>query len=106
MFSRLLGVGWPAMHGMWAYWAPPSERGKLAGFSFAGRCLVTCCICNEVTSRLYKRLYSLKIVKLCVISTSTSGVHTATRRQLRLSFIIATMTFDPLFGIGGIGPQL
>lgn len=30
------GVVWPAMHALWAFWAPPEERSKLIGFTFAG----------------------------------------------------------------------
>ncbi|XP_064631101.1 sialin-like [Lineus longissimus] len=30
------GVVWPAMHTLWASWAPPLERSKLAGFTYAG----------------------------------------------------------------------
>ena len=30
------GVVWPAMHAIWARWAPPLERSTLIGFTFAG----------------------------------------------------------------------
>ncbi len=30
------GVAFPAMHNMWSKWAPPLERSKLTGFSYAG----------------------------------------------------------------------
>lgn len=31
-----LGVTYPAMHGVWKYWAPPLERSKLATTTFTG----------------------------------------------------------------------
>ena len=31
------GMVLPAMHAVWAYWAPPLERGKLIGFTLAGK---------------------------------------------------------------------
>uniref|UniRef100_A0A914R1F4 Major facilitator superfamily (MFS) profile domain-containing protein n=1 Tax=Panagrolaimus davidi TaxID=227884 RepID=A0A914R1F4_9BILA len=30
------GFGYPAMHGVWRYWAPPMERSKLATTAFTG----------------------------------------------------------------------
>ena len=27
------------MHAVWAYWAPPLERSKLIGFTFAGKAM-------------------------------------------------------------------
>ncbi|VDN52662.1 unnamed protein product [Dracunculus medinensis] len=31
-----LGISYPAMHGVWRYWAPPMERSKLATTTFTG----------------------------------------------------------------------
>ncbi|KPP56525.1 hypothetical protein Z043_125848 [Scleropages formosus] len=31
------GVTFPAMHAMWASWAPPLERSRLVTISYAGR---------------------------------------------------------------------
>ena len=33
---RLQGVSYPAMHGVWRFWAPPLERSKLATTAFTG----------------------------------------------------------------------
>jgi ACS family sodium-dependent inorganic phosphate cotransporter-like MFS transporter 6/7/8 len=30
------GVSYPAMHGVWRFWAPPLERSKLATTAFTG----------------------------------------------------------------------
>ena len=39
-FSCVLqGVTFPAMHAMWAQWAPIYERSKLASFTYSGACL-------------------------------------------------------------------
>ena len=35
----LQGVTFPAMHAMWAQWAPVFERSKLASFAYSGRTL-------------------------------------------------------------------
>ena len=37
MFVYLQGAAFPAMHAIWGKWAPPSERSKLVGFSYAGK---------------------------------------------------------------------
>ena len=34
--SIMQGVSYPAMHGVWRYWAPPLERSKLATTAFTG----------------------------------------------------------------------
>ena len=31
------GVSYPAMHALWGKWAPPLERSRLAGISYAGQ---------------------------------------------------------------------
>lgn len=31
------GVGYPCMHAIWAFWAPPAERSRLVAFAFAGK---------------------------------------------------------------------
>ncbi|VDM80509.1 unnamed protein product [Strongylus vulgaris] len=36
MQGLALGVTYPAMHGVWRYWAPPLERSKLATTTFTG----------------------------------------------------------------------
>lgn len=36
MQGLALGVCYPAMHGVWKYWAPPLERSKLATTTFTG----------------------------------------------------------------------
>ena len=39
-FSRVLqGVTYPAMHALWARWAPIYERSKLTTFAYSGACL-------------------------------------------------------------------
>uniref|UniRef100_A0A3B1K589 Solute carrier family 17 member 7b n=1 Tax=Astyanax mexicanus TaxID=7994 RepID=A0A3B1K589_ASTMX len=35
-FLRILGVSYPACHGIWAKWAPPLERSRLATTAFCG----------------------------------------------------------------------
>ena len=44
----LQGVTFPAMHAMWAQWAPVFERSKLASFTYSGTSLFgvwVCCWC-------------------------------------------------------------
>ena len=36
MMGIVQGVSYPAMHGVWRYWAPPLERSKLATTAFTG----------------------------------------------------------------------
>ncbi len=36
LYLVLQGVVFPAAHSMWAKWAPPLERSKLIGFTYAG----------------------------------------------------------------------
>lgn len=36
LMSLLQGVTFPAMHAMWAKWAPPVERSRLATITYAG----------------------------------------------------------------------
>lgn len=44
LISHLLiiqGVSYPACHGIWAKWAPPLERSRLATTAFCGKSVVT-----------------------------------------------------------------
>lgn len=69
----LQGVSYPACHGIWAKWAPPLERSRLATTAFCGKLGLTNKVCMDGTDLtqhmkgawLYQRYLKICCFSLC-----------------------------------------
>lgn len=67
--DHLKGAMYPAAQALWASWAPPMERSRLIGFSYAGeQALLYVCVCVWVNE--WPSVLSMAVQLVCFLSAA------------------------------------